>query len=163
MSMASLKGAFVGAGFADAVTHIQTGNVIFTSEEREAPLKKTIEGFIASEVGMKITALLRTAKELDAITKANPFLPEATDTKRLYVTFLEKAPDKAAVAALKALSFAGDEFEVRGREVYLDYPNGAGLAKLSNAVLEKKLGVAGTARNWNVTTKLAELAKAHRR
>ena len=33
-----------------------------------------------------------------------------------------------------------------------------GRSKLNNAVIEKKLGVKGTARNWNVTGTLAALA-----
>jgi uncharacterized protein (DUF1697 family) len=46
--------------------------------------------------------------------------------------------------------------ELRGPEVYLYYPNGVGRSKLTNAFLENKLDVAGTARNWNTLKKLVE-------
>jgi uncharacterized protein (DUF1697 family) len=47
-----------------------------------------------------------------------------------------------------------------GEEVYLTYPNGIGTSKLTNVFLEKQLGVAGTARNWNTVTRLVEIAEA---
>ena len=37
------------------------------------------------------------------------------------------------------------------------YPEGMGKSKLTNALIERKLGVAGTARNWNTVLKLATL------
>ena len=42
--------------------------------------------------------------------------------------------------------------------MYLRYPNGYGRTKLSNAFLEKQLGVAATTRNWNTVTKLLDMA-----
>ena len=44
-----------------------------------------------------------------------------------------------------------------GREIYLRYPNGAGRSKLTLDYFERRLGVAGTARNWNTLLKLVEL------
>ena len=53
--------------------------------------------------------------------------------------------------------FAPDEITVIGREAYLLYPDGYARTKLTNAVLEKKLGVRATSRNWRTVTALAEL------
>ena len=53
--------------------------------------------------------------------------------------------------------FAPDEMTVIGREVYLLYPAGYARTKLTNAVLEKKLGVRATSRNWRTVTALAGL------
>ena len=47
--------------------------------------------------------------------------------------------------------------ELRGPEVYLYYPDGVGRSKLTNAFLENRLDVAGTARNWNTLKKLVEI------
>ena len=49
---------------------------------------------------------------------------------------------------------------VAGSDVYVCYPDGQGHSKMSGAALEKLLGVAITVRNWNVTTALAEGARA---
>ncbi len=51
----------------------------------------------------------------------------------------------------------GDEFAVKGSEVYIHTPNGYGRSKLAPSWFEKGLGVRGTARNWNTVQKLVEL------
>jgi uncharacterized protein (DUF1697 family) len=161
--MLDLKAAFVTAGYNDAVTHIQTGNVIFTTGESEATTRRRVEQSIHDALGLTITAIIRSSPELAAVTVSNPFIAAGSDPKQLYVGFLSAAPAADAVKALGAMSFGDDTFEVVGREIFLRYANGAGTTKLTNAVIEKKLGVDSTARNWNVTTKLAELAAAARR
>ena len=58
-------------------------------------------------------------------------------------------------------TYEGPEEIVIDRDVaYVTYPNGIGKSKLTNVFLEKHLGVAGTARNWNTVTKLLQLADA---
>jgi uncharacterized protein (DUF1697 family) len=47
-----------------------------------------------------------------------------------------------------------------GREAYFTYPDGIGNSKLTIAVIERKLGARGTARNWNTVLKLGALAGA---
>ncbi|HYR28650.1 MAG TPA: DUF1697 domain-containing protein, partial [Thermoanaerobaculia bacterium] len=42
-------------------------------------------------------------------------------------------------------------------DLYLYYPDGGGQSKLTNALIEKRLGVAGTTRNWNTCSKLLTL------
>jgi uncharacterized protein (DUF1697 family) len=45
-----------------------------------------------------------------------------------------------------------------GREVYVHTPDGYARSKLSGAMLERRLGVMSTTRNWNTVTKLCQLA-----
>jgi uncharacterized protein (DUF1697 family) len=159
IKMVDLRAAFVTAGYADAVTHIQTGNVIFASTDEEAVTVQRVEALINTHLGLNVRAIIRTGSELAAVAAANPFLGgDDEDTKHLYVSFLDHAPSATAVAALAAIDFDGDEFDVVGRNVFLRYRAGAGTTKLSNSVIEKKLGVVSTARNWNVTATLATLA-----
>ena len=40
------------------------------------------------------------------------------------------------------------------------YPNGRGRSKLTGTLIEKKLGVAATARNWNTVLALQQLVHA---
>jgi uncharacterized protein (DUF1697 family) len=77
------------------------------------------------------------------------------------VIFLKEAIKPAAVAALQA-AIAGREI-ARGegknvREVYITYPDGIGNSKVTNTLIEKKLGARGTGRNWNTVRKLQALA-----
>ena len=41
--------------------------------------------------------------------------------------------------------------------LYIYFPQGAGVSKLSNSFIERRLKVRGTARNWNTVGKLAAL------
>jgi len=52
-----------------------------------------------------------------------------------------------------------DEFALRGREIYLHLPNGAGRSKLTIDYFERVLGVRATQRNWNTLLKLLALAR----
>jgi uncharacterized protein (DUF1697 family) len=45
-----------------------------------------------------------------------------------------------------------------GRQVYIVYPDGIGRSRVTNVFLEGKLGIRGTARNWNTVLKLSALA-----
>ena len=54
-----------------------------------------------------------------------------------------------------------DEVAVVGSEVYLHYPDGQGRSKLSGAYIEKRLGVAATARKRSVVEKLRDLLLAY--
>lgn len=47
----------------------------------------------------------------------------------------------------------------QGRELYIFYTDGIGRSKLDNALIERRLKAAGTARNWNTVTKLLALAE----
>ena len=73
--------------------------------------------------------------------------------------FLADSPGQADVDLLDPDRSPGDEFIVRGREVYMYLPNGAADTKLTNAYFDAKLKTVSTARNWRTTNKLLELMK----
>ena len=74
--------------------------------------------------------------------------------------FLAEKPGKTAEARLADANAGPEEFRLSVRELYICYPNGIGRSKLTNALIEKRLGTVGTGRNWNTVTKLLELAEA---
>lgn len=76
------------------------------------------------------------------------------------VAFLDRRPTVNAVEVLDPIDYAPDRFQLVGREVYLEYPNGSGRSKLNQPLLEQRLAVRATIRNWNTITKLVELAEA---
>ena len=161
ISMADLRALFETLGLDAIRTYVVSGNVVFESQRRaRAVLAGDIERAIESTLGHDVTVVLRTGPELARIVAANPF-PNA-DIATLYVTFLGDTPPRDRVGALEEVSIGGDEFAVRGTEVYLHVPNGYGRSKLNNETLERRLGVAGTTRNWRTTTTLAEMATEHR-
>jgi uncharacterized protein (DUF1697 family) len=96
----------------------------------------------------------------DELIAANPFPVEArSDPSHLVAMCLKTGPDVAAVKALQA-AIKGPELVRAGRRhIYITYPAGIGRSRLTATVIEKALGTAGTARNWNTVLKLAMLAK----
>ena len=159
VSMADLRTLIESLGAEDVQTYVQSGNVVFKSRVRSAAkLAGDIEQRIGRELGLEISVMLRTSKQLGEIVTGNPFEASEADGTKLHVTFLAEAPKASLTRALEPEAFEPDEFQINGREVFLHTPMGYGRSKLSNAYFEKQLGVAGTTRNWNTVTKLAELA-----
>ena len=157
MKMPALTSLCRELGYADVVTYIQSGNVVFRSTARRAAaVERAMVTGIETEFGLKITVLVRTKDELARVVRGNPF-PEA-EPNRLHVAFLDAKPVTARVRVLEAFDAAPDEVRVRGREAYLHTPGGYGNSKLSGPFIEKELQVAATARNWNTVEKLLVLA-----
>ncbi|HET8673989.1 MAG TPA: DUF1697 domain-containing protein [Thermoleophilaceae bacterium] len=155
VAMADLRRVLTDAGFSDVATHLQSGNAIFGARQRSsAAVEKAVEKVLSSELGLDIDVMVRTAAELAAVVEGTPY-PAG---KTLYVAFLKSEPQPEAVAALEPARFEPERFELRGRELYLHYPNGYGRTKMGGAYFERVLKVPATVRNWNVTSALAELA-----
>ena len=91
---------------------------------------------------------------MKAVVAHNPFRDEAeADPARLVVMFLKTAPNRKDVEALQAAITGPETVRAHSRQLYIVYPNGIGRSRLTNTLLEDKLGIRGTARNWN-TVKL---------
>jgi uncharacterized protein (DUF1697 family) len=156
--MAELKPALSALGFEDVVTYIQSGNVVFRSPSRAAgDVAADVERQIAQVFGVDVAVLLRTPAQLRKIAADNPFLGKGADLSKLHVVFLDARPGKDAIAKLDPDRSPPDAFSVRGREVYLRLPKGAGRSKLTIDWFERALSVRATARNWKTLGKLIEL------
>jgi uncharacterized protein (DUF1697 family) len=154
VAMPALKEVLVELGFSDVATYVQSGNVVFRGRRAEAAaIEERIEQFF----GLRVAVVLRTGAELAAAAAGNPFLSGEANVKQLYVTFLDREPAGSAAGQLDPERSPGDRFYLRGRHVYLELGNGAGRTKLTLDYLERRLGVKGTARNWNTVLKLVEL------
>ena len=154
IGMAELKVVFAELGFSDVATYIQSGNVVFRGSRADAA---AIELRIEEAFGLRVSVVLRTGAELAAVARGNPFLTTESNPKLLHVVFLDGKPAAGAVKQIDPERSPGDRFSLKGRELYLDYPNGSGRTKLTLDYLERRLGVKGTARNWNTVLKLVEL------
>lgn len=155
IKMAELKRLFEQMGFGGVQTYIQSGNVRFDSPEEAHPLRERIEAAIQATFGLTVTVILRTATELAQVVARCPF--PAVD--HLYVAYLDQEPTPAGIERLNEFQSQTEEWQVAGREVYIIYHEGAGRSKLTTALLEKRLGVSATARNWRTTQRLLAMAQ----
>jgi uncharacterized protein (DUF1697 family) len=158
LPMKDLAAMFVAAGCQDVTTFIQSGNVVFRADAKVvAGLKEAISLQIQERFGIRVPLVLRTAEEMGSVLRGNPFLNAGVSEDSLHVYFLAGLPAAGDVAGLDATRSAPDVFEVVGREIYLQLPNGMARTKLTNAYFDSKLRTVVTARNWRTVGKLFEL------
>ena len=161
VAMSDLRAMCAALGLADARTLLQSGNLVF-SDRRGAPaLEKLLENETSKRLGLDVDYAVRTVEQWDAVVAGNPLVREAErDPSHLLVVFLKSEPTAAAVRALEAAITGRELVRARGRELYVWYPVDIATSKLTTAVLDRKLAVRGTARNWSTVLKIAELARA---
>jgi uncharacterized protein (DUF1697 family) len=164
IKMDALRAVYESIGLKDVRTLLQSGNVVFRSSiaDRERLVKRIMQE-IERQLDLKVEVILRTLTEIASIVERGPVLSPRADMSKLLVMFLANVPDAAAQAALvkwHKSSKLPEMLELRGPEIYLYYPEGVGRSKLSGAVLENKLNVSGTERNWNTLVKLLDVARA---
>ncbi len=160
VGMAELKALLEAQGLQSVRTLLNSGNVVFSAGDQDGvKVGKAIEDAIAAALGFRPAVIVRSAGELELIVRKNPFPAMAKDDPgHLVVMCLSGKPGKDALTRL-AKAYAGPEqIRVAGENVYLTYPNGIGKSKLTNVLLERHLGVTGTARNWNTVLKLRAAA-----
>jgi uncharacterized protein (DUF1697 family) len=162
VAMQDLRTALQGAGYADATTHLNTGNVVLSTSARSSgAVEKAVEEALRKELELDVAVMARSARELDEVVADNPLLRRGEDTKPLAAGFLKSQPAAKAARAIAEKEFdPGEEFALRGAALYLRYPNGLGRSKMTGAFFERALDTPLTVRNWSVVTKLAELASA---
>jgi uncharacterized protein (DUF1697 family) len=151
LPMADLKVMAEAAGFTQVRTYIASGNLVFRSPLTEAEVKARLERQLATYAGKPVPVLVRTAAELAAIVAANPF-PDVSGSQCL-VVFLDSAPPRDTIA--KTTGTQNERIALGHREIFVDYADGIGVAKLKIPAAKD-----GTGRNMNTVAKLAAMAMA---
>jgi len=153
--MADLRAHFASLGYLEVRTFIQSGNVIFQSAN--AVRSEHLEAAIANQFDIVTPVVLRTAQQIAAAVRRNPFAD--LDRGRLHVGFLRQTPLAGAVAGLELEQFAPDRARVVQSDVYLYLPNGTARSKLATYV-DRRLKSSMTVRNWNTVSELHALTNA---
>ena len=131
--MPGLRTMVESLGYDDVRTHLQSGNVIFTSGAIGASkLEEQLRTQLAAEFKVDSPVLVRTSQQLAQVVKANPFIKKGLDPKQLHVAFLSKKPAAKEVAAIDAEKSLPDEFAFGDRAIYLRLVNGVQGSRLPN-------------------------------
>jgi uncharacterized protein (DUF1697 family) len=155
VKMDRLRAIFEAAGFRNVETLIASGNVIFdTRAVNKESLETKIERALEKALGYEVATFVRSAAEVDAVARREPF-GERAEQDTLFVGFLKEQPAAPSGRKIADLSTATDRFLVHGREVYWLRKKGSETI-FSAALLEKALGLAMTMRNVTTVRKLAE-------
>lgn len=144
-------------GLEQVKTILQTGNIIFSVEHGvpEALLEEQIASAIYQQLQLEVTVFVRQKEFLEQTMHNNPFSEMAiANPSHLLVMLLAKNPAPSALEDL-IKSIQGREQITTGSQcLYLTYPDGIGRSKLTHHLIEKKLGIQGTARNWTTIAKI---------
>jgi uncharacterized protein (DUF1697 family) len=161
LPMAALRALFAEAGAKSVESLIQSGNVVFAATEASAPqIVAEVGARIRQEFGFAAPMVLRDTTAWKTLIDGNPFLGDGAHPDTLHALCLSETPSRDALARLDPSRSPGDEFEVRGRDIYLRLPSGVARTKLTNAWFDTKLRVTSTLRNWRTVMKLGELLAA---
>ncbi len=159
LKMDWLRQACENLGWQNVRTYVQSGNIVFASPGSALKLAQALKATIDAQTRLPVTVVLRSAAEMEKVVADNPFLKQkGIDLTKLHVTFLGKVPVKPPLDRLDALAGTRDHYRLKGSELYLNCPINYGETKLSNAAIEKVLGVGATTRNWKTVTTLHQMA-----
>lgn len=151
LAMRDLVALCERAGFSRVRTYIQSGNVVFASDQSEAQIRAALERAVSEKVGKPVGVLLRRRDELASVLADNPF-PTAAPS-RVIVYFLPEAPAADVLATAKGRTT--EQLVLRGRELYIHYPDSQASSRLRLPLFDE-----GTGRNLNTVAKLIALADA---
>ena len=146
-------------GCQNVKTYIQSGNVVFKSNENDvSELSDSISTRIKKRHGFAPFVLLLSLEELEKIVANNPFPEVQTDPKVLHIGFLASVPKEPNLKTLESLRGENERFRLVDNAFYLYAPNGVGRSKLA-ANTERLLGSSMTDRNWRTVSKVLEMGK----
>ncbi|MGE7614470.1 DUF1697 domain-containing protein [Paenibacillus sp. NPDC101420] len=161
IKMLDLKAMFQTLGFENVRTYIQSGNVVFESDEgSESLLTGVIERKIHEVFGFEVSVIIRTLAEMENVIANDPFqLSEPEEFKRWYVTFLPVEPSAEALDKLRTYEDGPDKVRFVGREMYVLYEVSVSQSPLFKVPFDRILGMTLTARNWNTVNKLVTMGR----
>jgi uncharacterized protein (DUF1697 family) len=114
--MADLKAICSDAGFIQVQTYIASGNVVFKSNATPKKVKSELETRLLAYAGTPGGVVVRTASEMAAVLKANPF-PKAVPN-HTFAIFLDDPPPHDALAL--AVGVQDEEMRLGARESHMN-------------------------------------------
>lgn len=159
--MPDLAACLVDAGYDDVRTHLQSGNVLFSSKAAQRDLEGAVERVLEARFGAAIPVVTRSRDELaETIAKAPP--DHGSAELRSEVIFVKRPlTAEAAYAALPELREGVDSAALGPGVIYFSR-----VAALASKTRLTKLMVMPmfqqmTMRSWRTTTRLMALLDKH--
>ena len=153
LPMAALRELLNELEFQNVQTYIQSGNIVLDSEENKTTICKKIKDGIKKQFGYDVPVIAKTISEWKKAINNYPF--PIDNPKIVAFVFLDK---KTSETNIEANGINDDEYKIDNDMVYIYCPSTFAKTKLSNNLIERKLKVTATTRNYNTTLKLLTLA-----
>ncbi len=161
IKMADLRRLMNEWGYEHVVTYIQSGNIVFKSNESHIEkIQKKIRMGIRDYCEFDVPVLVKTKEQLATILSESPFKQEEDlKANKIYYTLLFHELEVDHYLELDQKKYPNELFVFGKLCLYLNCTLGAGKAKLTNTIIEKQLKVTATTRNHRTVLKLIELAE----
>jgi uncharacterized protein (DUF1697 family) len=159
VKMAELKAAFVKAGFIDALTYINSGNVLFKSDLATASLQTTIQGLLLAEFSIDTPVMVITATELaEALAAAPDWWGEEPETR--HNTFFVSPPATVESVCLEVgdIKPEYEKLASHGQVIFWSAAMKTFSRTRWGSISKYPVYLQTTIRNSNTARKLAELA-----
>lgn len=159
VSMAKLRVFIESLGHRHVCSLLQSGNLVFdTVSLRGTALETQLETESANQLKLTVDYFVRSANQWQSIIAKNPLRKEAErDPSHFLVLCLKRKPKPNAVRALQAAMTGGEIIRAVDRQLYMVYPNGIAKSKLNSSLIDQKLGISGTGRNWNTVLRIGAM------
>jgi uncharacterized protein (DUF1697 family) len=158
IKMAALAECFAAAGYADVVTYIQSGNVVFSTKTAAGGLVAQLERILGKTFGYQASVVVRTHRQLQAVVDGAPTGFGTQPTKYRYDVLFLKDPLTASAALEQVKTKPGVDAATAGPgALYFSRL----VAKATQSQLSRLVSMPiyqhMTIRNWNTTTALLRL------
>src|SRR5258708_24763196 len=161
ITMADLRGLFVGLGHKNVRTLLNSGNVLFQcTRHNTGKLALSIQNAIADTCGFSVPVTVVTATDLAAIIRENPLLPVAVDPAKYLVAFVAHPSSLDPLRPLLKDSWAPDALAIGSQAAYLWCAAGVIDSKLSQ-IFAPRPGETVTTPNLATLLKLHAAANCH--
>lgn len=159
IKMAELKRVFESIGLKQVKTYIQSGNIVFESEEDINFLKDRIQTEIKNEFDFDVPVMLRTHDEFINIIKQCPYeVHSLLEGESVHVAFLANVLSEEESSQLLIFKSELEDCYIDEKVVYLFFKNSIRNSKLMNQF--QKLHTPATVRNWRTVNKLKAIVES---
>jgi uncharacterized protein (DUF1697 family) len=158
IGMPALKARFEAQGHTDVVSYIQSGNILFSSNEPAAVLVARIEADLSKAFGYDASLVLRSKRHMHGVVNR---APDGFGTRpalyRYDVLFLKPPLSAPEVMELVAIRDGIDQAFAGNGVIYFSRLIRRATQSYLNRLVSMPIYKRMTIRNWNTTTRLLAL------
>lgn len=163
IKMADLRTLYQKISLSNVQSYIQSGNVLFTSNNSECNvLAEQINKAISEQYQFDVPIFVLTPDALKVARNNLPFedISVAEDGSKVLLCFLSSVPTNS-IELLTPYMKSSERIAIVDKVLYLHCQEGYGRSKLTHSQIEKKLQVSATSRNLKTVEKLLTMANAY--
>ena len=156
--MADLRAAMESSGYGDVRTYIQSGNVLFSTDETTAGLEERVEAVLEERFGIPIVVVIRTERQFRAVVRKAPDgFGAQPDRYHSDAVFLKTPLTAAQAMKVVRLRDGVDRAWPGTGVVYFERLSAERTKSKLNAIMGTPEYQRMTIRSWATTTKLLAL------